>query len=218
MASPPKMEGVSLSVPFDSAARYINSTAMVFSFARWECDLFFSRPFFRENSSHQRIYQLQRCVNHGGDRLAETHLSFFGAQSCRHASDQQDALQLRAHVYRHAQHVYGIHTVRIYKTRLRSGGIQILQIRFDDEEGAGLALTGIGVHENGGFVAFHQCIGEIKTANAEVRHANALRESVVGELARDFDAEAIVTEKNVADASNQNPFRFDGSRFLVFFC
>src|SRR5271155_388709 len=190
---------------------------MVFSFARWEYGLLFYRPFFRENSGDERIYQLHGFANRGFDGLAETHLSFFGAQSCRHVAYQQDALQLRAHVYGHAQHVQRIHPVRIDETRLRPSGIQILQIRFDDEEGAGLAFTGIRVHKDGGLVAVHQCVCEIKTADAEVRHTDALRERAAGEFAGDCDSETIVTEKNVADSGDQDPLRFDGMRFLVFF-
>src|SRR5277367_1612165 len=190
---------------------------MVFSFARWEYGLLFYRPFFRENSGDERIYQLHGFANRGFDGLAETHLSFFGAQSCRHAAYQQDALQLRTHIYGHAQHVQRIHPVWIDETRRRSGGIQILQIRFDDEEGAGLAFTGISVHKDSGLVAFHQRIGKIKAADAEVRHANAVRERAAGEFAGDPDSETIVTEKNIADSGDQDPLRFDGMRILVFF-
>src|SRR5271156_6682617 len=179
--------------------------------------LFFSRPFFRENSADERIYQLHGIIDGGSDRLAEAHLSFFRAERCRHAADEQNSFQLRAHVYRHAQHVYGVHTVRIYKTRLSSGGIQSLQIRFDDEEGAGLALTGIGVHKDGGFVAFHQCVCKIKSADAKVRHANAMGERAAFEFARDFDAEAVVTQKNVAYPSDQDTLRFDGGRLWFLF-
>src|SRR5271154_4792306 len=104
-------------------------------------------------------------------------------------------------------------------TAMRStfSGIQILQIRFDDEEGAGLAFTGIRVHKDGGLVAVHQCVCEIKTADAEVRHTDALRERAAGEFAGDCDSETIVTEKNVADSGDQDPLRFDGMRILVFF-
>src|SRR5277367_3963538 len=190
---------------------------MVFSFARWEYGLLFYRPFFRENSGDERIYQLHGFANRGFDGLVEAHLSLLGAQSCRHAAYQQDAFQLRAHIYGHAQHVQRIHPMWIDETRRRSGGIQILQIRFDDEEGAGLAFTGISVHEDGGLVAVHQCVCEIKTADAEVRHANALRERAAGEFAGDCDSETIVTEKNVADSGDEDALGSDGGRFLLVF-
>jgi hypothetical protein len=44
-----------------------------------------------------------------------------------------------------------------------------------------------------------------------------LRERAAGEFICDFDAETIVTEKNVADAGDQDALRFDGTRFLSFF-
>ena len=96
--------------------------------------------------------------------------------------------------------------MRIDETRPRSGGIRILQIGFDDEEGAGLTFTGIRVHENGGLVAFHQGIGEIKATDAEIGDTNAVREGAAGEDACNFDAESIVTHEDVADSGDQDPF------------
>ena len=92
--------------------------------------------------------------------------------------------------------------MRIDETGPRSGGIRILQIGFDDEEGAGRTFTGISVHENGGLVAVQQRIGEIKATDAEVRDTNTVRESAAGKDTGNFDAEGIVSPRRANSAFN----------------
>ncbi len=61
-----------------------------------------------------------------------------------------------------------------------------------------------GIHQDGGFVAILQRIGEIKAPDAEVGHSHVLGKLETSHAAHDFDAKRIVAKKDVPNPRDQN--------------
>ena len=66
------------------------------------------------------------------------------------------------------------------------------------------------IHEDCGFVAVLQGVGEIEAANAEVGYAHGLRQLQAGHAANYFHTESVVAEEDVADAGNEDGWFLHG--------
>src|SRR5207253_1991949 len=68
--------------------------------------------------------------------------------------------------------------------RLDQRGLRdLLQLRLDEVEVAGLAAAGRGIDDDHGVVALEQLVGEMDALDAEVRHGHAFGEILVGQAA-----------------------------------
>src|SRR5215217_3794027 len=99
------------------------------------------------------------------------------------------------------EHVHGIHAMPIDRRR-----VGIVDVRLDDVDRAGRLAPRRRVQQQDRLVVGHR-VGEVHTADAEVDDVDAGWQLALGKPSRQGDAEAVVAEEDVADASDQNAAR-----------
>ena len=88
------------------------------------------------------------------------------------------------------------------------------QLWLDHKEGAGRTAALDRVHEDSCIVPIQQCASQVEAADSKVHHADSFRQRALCQSSHDLDAEAIVSEKEVANPGNKKARRGHGSSFL----
>ena len=143
---------------------------------------------------------MSTALGDGGlDGSGETHFPILAFEERGLAADDDELAHFAAERANEAQDADGIHAVAVG----RGGGLAVerREIGLDEIERAGRATARNGVDEDG-VALVHERVGEIVAANAEVVNLDAVGDAVAQEFARDFAAEGVVAEENVADAGD----------------
>jgi hypothetical protein len=88
----------------------------------------------------------------------------------------------------------------------------VVQLRFQNVNRPHFAAAGSGVYQNHSLVWVKQGVRQVEPANAKIDDADRCGERVLRQATGDLNSECIVTEKDIADAGNQN------SRGIGFWC
>jgi hypothetical protein len=156
-------------------------------------------------------------MNHGNrlidgrlNRCAHLHLQLVVRdQRPRLAADDQDMLDRAAHVSSRLQHFDRDHGVRLDCRGWRAG---VVQLRFQNVNRPHFAAAGSGGYQDYRLVWVKKGVGQVEPADAKILDADCLGERVLRQATGDLNSECIVTEKDIADAGNQN------SRGIGFWC
>jgi len=80
-----------------------------------------------------------------------------------------------------------------------------IRIRFDRVQRSRSAALRDGVDEDRGVVAAAgELVGEMNASNAEIDDLHAIPERLIAQTLRDFHAEPVVAQEDVADAGHQD--------------
>src|SRR5262249_29568656 len=119
----------------------------------------------------------------------------------RFAPNNQDPARRAAQCFERGEYGLRAHRVGVGGRLAPSG-----RFGFDQVDGAWSPASRGRVDQDSRIViAVEQFVREVKTADAEVFDRHSVWKSFRGEAAGCFDAEAVVTEKNVADTCDQYP-------------
>src|SRR5262249_9863133 len=112
---------------------------------------------------------------------------------------------LAAEAVEHAEHELGIHAVRVEEKTvlLALDALRIGEIRLEHEHGARRLAAACGVDEDQRVKTLEQLIREVDAADTEGGDGDVLGNRLAGQLLPALDADAIVSEEDVADAGNE---------------
>ena len=132
-------------------------------------------------------------------RVAQPQLSFLRSQIRRLATDEQNSSARATHLANVRQHVHWIHAVRFKRCRRATG-----EFRLDQINAARLPAARTCIDQNHQFIRIEQRVRQIDAGNSEILDHHFRRQRSPCEPPRHFRPEAIVAQKNIADARDQN--------------
>src|SRR5574341_433268 len=105
---------------------------------------------------------------------------------------------------RQAKNLHRVHSVRVHEHRLSVRFLKLFQVRLDNVKRARFSAALRHVNEDRHVVTVHQRVSQIEAADAIIHTPRFTGQFTSHQSLRHLDAEAVVAEKDVADAGDQN--------------
>src|SRR6185436_8509216 len=100
------------------------------------------------NSSSKRLDDLDRFVDRGFNRLAQSHEPLFRTKRRRLTPYQQNPAEFAIHGFDHREHLHRVHTVGFHRHLIYWRALKLAQIRFDRIDRPRLAASRSRIDED----------------------------------------------------------------------